>query len=104
MQYIELQQIPSQEFHIVLAEQNCKIKVYQKDNKTFTNLYIDDVEIWTGMLTHSFTNCKPFNYLKFKGALVFIDLYGMEDPDFNEYNTRFQLIYMSDEEFTNIYS
>lgn len=102
MQYIELQQIPSQEFNIVLAEQNCKIKIYQKDNKTFSSLYIDDIVIWEGVLVHSFVNFKPFNYLNFKGVLVFIDLFGVDDPNFNDYNTRFQLIYMSDEEFANI--
>lgn len=102
MQYIELQQIPSQEFNIVLAEQNCTIKIYQKESSTFTSLSIDDTIIWEGIITHSFINCKPFDYLKFNGVLVFVDLYGADDPDYTLYNTRFQLIYMTDDEYANI--
>ena len=92
MQLIEIQQIPSQEFNVVLDEQNCFIKIYQKDNKI----------IWQGILCHSFINLKPYNYLDFKGVLVFVDLFGKEDPNYTQYNTRFQLLYMSEEEYANL--
>lgn len=99
---LQLQQIPSQEFNVVLENQNCFIKIYQKDNKTFSSLSIDNKIIWQGILCHSFINLKPFNYLDFKGVLVFVDLFGKEDPDYTQYNTRFQLLYMSEEEYANL--
>ena len=103
-QYIQLQQTPSQVFNIVLNEQNCTLKIYQKRGKTFSSLYIDDKVIFEGILIHSFQGFKPANYLNFDGDLAFFDLYGSDDPDFNKYNDRFELNYLTNEEYEYIFN
>ena len=103
-QYIQLQQIPSQDFYINLKEQDCTLKISQKKGKTFATLYKKDKPIFKGILIHSFQGFKPANYLDFDGDLVFFDLYGSDDPDFNKYNDRFELNYLTNEEYEYIFN
>ena len=102
MQQIELEKIPNQTFNIVLAEQNCEITIKQKNGITFTDLKIDDEVIYEGMVCRNLLPLKPFPHLNFVGTLVFVDLYGAENPNYIEYNDRFILLYLTEEEYADL--
>lgn len=97
MFYIELQKIPSQILNIVLDNQNCELKIQQKDNRIYSSIKVNDIIITNGILCLTNVNLIPYgsnNYLK--GILKFIDIFGNDDTepnDYREFNDRFILTY-----------
>lgn len=94
MLYIELQKVPSQILNIVLDNENCELKIQQKDNRIYSSIKINDIIITNGILCLTNVNLIPYGSLK--GTLKFIDIFGNNDidpNDYREFNDRFILTY-----------
>lgn len=100
---IPLSQLPNQELEIELNEQSCTITVTQLGNYVYFTLYLDSTLIEQGSI------CMPLQLIlqssqvnHFDGNFFFIDLTSDEDhqanPSYEEFGTRFKLIYMTDAE------
>lgn len=103
MQTIDLELTPNQTFNIVLNDQNCEITVKEKDGNTYTTLLVDNTEIFSGILTRNALPIKPFDHFIFDGVLVFVDTIGTNDPSYLKYNTRYLLVYLTEEEYADLF-
>jgi hypothetical protein len=108
MQLIPLSAVPSQNFQIVLANQNCAISIYQEDGYDYTDLtlstfavklYFDlaynGIDVTNGAIC---LNQKRLlinrQYLGFVGDFMFVDTQGTNDPAFAGLGTRYVLLYL----------
>lgn len=90
---IPLQRIPSQEFNIVLNNQNCTMKIYQRD-KVYCDLTVDGNVIFNGLVALNNTDINLYRTTLFTGRLFFEDLNGNDDPNFSGFGTRWILNYV----------
>jgi hypothetical protein len=98
MQIVPLQSLPNQIVDIILGDQQCVLKVYQK----FFGLYIDVTVsgelIIGGVIGRDRNRVVRSEYLGFIGDLVFFDLLGGSDPDYASLGTQFLLAYLDEED------
>lgn len=99
MQTIKIQSVPSQLLKVVLAGQNCQIAIYQKNGRVFVDLNSNGVDISLATIAHDAVPLNPRAYAGFAGNLFFIDNQGSSDPTYDGLGTRFQLIYLTADEF-----
>lgn len=91
---IPLQRTPSQSFNVVLAEQNCSIKVHQRAGYVYVDLVADGRQIVLGSLARDRVGLVRHDYMGFKGELMFEDAQGNDDPRFDGFNERWRLMYI----------
>lgn len=93
---VPLQAIPSQQLNTQLGGQAITLKVYQKDDEIFCDLWNDSVLIWAGIVCLTDREIKPAKFMNFNGQLIFRDLIGDENPDFEGFGSRWILQYVQD--------
>jgi len=99
MQSIPLAAIPSQTVKAVLGGQNCQISVWQKSQGLFVDVISNDVAIVSGVVARyaDFLICRE--YLGFLGNMLFIDNQGADDPVYTGLGSRFELVYLTADEY-----
>lgn len=102
MQQIALQPVPSQQLQIVLAGQNCQIAVYQKTTGIYVDLNSNGADISIGVIAHDVVPLVPTTYLGFSGNLIFTDTQGTSDPTYTGLGSRYQLVYLTAEEYAQL--
>jgi hypothetical protein len=94
MKTIALSAVPSQPLSVVLGNQNCQIKVYQKTTGVYFDLYVNNVPVKVGVAARDRTLLVRHTHLGFVGDLSFFDTQGTSDPTYDELGTRYQLVYL----------
>lgn len=94
MKIIPLSALPSQKLSVLLANQNCQIKVYQKTTGLYVDLSINNVPIVSGVICRNAVQLVRDTYLGFVGDLVFLDTQGSDDPDYTGLAGRFTFVYL----------
>ena len=94
MQIIPLQAVPNQTLTVLLANQNCRINVYQKFFGLFVDLSISSTLILSGVIAQQANLLVRYPYLGFVGDLAFFDTQGSSDPIYTGLGSRFQLVYL----------
>jgi hypothetical protein len=94
MRLIQLSAVPSQELSVLLNDQNCQIKVYQKTLCMFFDLSIDNVPVVTGRVIRDRCKLIRYRYFDFSGDLIFVDSQGLDDPFYTGLGDRFNLYYI----------
>jgi hypothetical protein len=94
MQIIPLKAVPNQTLTALLANQNCRISVYQKFFGLYVDLAIGAVPILNGVIAQQANRIVRYAYLGFIGDLVFFDTQGSNDPDFTGLGSRYQFVYL----------
>ena len=102
MQTVPLQPVPSQSTKVVLGGQNCQILVYQKPQGVFVDINADGVDIVVGVIARDAVPLVCREYAGFIGNLLFIDTRGSSDPSYNGLGSRFNLVYLTAEEYALI--
>lgn len=95
MNVIPLAAVPSQTLSVLLASQNCQIKVYQKTTGVYIDLYVNNVPVVTGVICRNAVQVVRQAYLGFGGDLAFLDTQGSDDPTYTGLGARFQLVYFA---------
>jgi hypothetical protein len=103
MLLVPLAATPAQFFNVVLSQQACTIKVYQKFWGVFLDLLVDGNPIVTGVLCLNNNYLVRSIYLGFQGDLFFSDTQGASDPTFDGLGGRFVLVYVSPAELPDDY-
>ena len=85
---------PSQRVTILLANQNCQIKVYQKTTGLYLDLQINNAPLVTGVICRDRVKLVRYAYLGFVGDLSFFDTQGKTDPVRTGLGARYQLVYL----------
>lgn len=95
---------PNQRFSIVLNDQNCTVELFQRYDRLYLNLYVDDTAVVSGVVCLNQQNLIIPTTTKFIGYLYFADTLGNSAPQWEELGTRYELIYASPEEMTEVVS
>jgi hypothetical protein len=85
---------PSQTLNTVLANQICKINLYQKSTGVFADVYLNGVALVTGALCPDRVNVMRRKYLGFVGGLALCDTQGVSDAQYAGFGTRYVLVYL----------
>ena len=102
-QMVPLDPVPSQITNIVIAEQSCTIKVYQKFWGVFCDILVNNTPVIQGVLCLNKNYIVRSLYLGFKGDLAFFDTQGESDPTYTGLGSRFLLIYLEQSDLPPTY-
>lgn len=94
---IPIRAIPSQSFMSVINDVAFTFHFYQREGSMYCDLNVDDNPIWYGLICHDRTPMKERRTTIFSGNLMFVDLEGTEDPTYPKLDSRFVLVYISDD-------
>lgn len=86
--------IPAQEFNVMLAGQNCQIRIYQKSTGMYCDLMVNNSTIIAGVICQNLNPIVRDSYLGFVGDLMFEDTQGSSNPTYDGLNTRYFLRYV----------
>lgn len=94
---VPISPIPFQELSVVLDDQNCVIALRQIAQSIYCDLTVDDTVVFQGRIceTESLINQYPSRY--FRGQLYFVDTKGSANPQYEGLNSRWLLVYASDD-------
>lgn len=95
MLIIPLQSVPNQALTVNLAGQNCQINVYVKPRGLFLDLRVNNELIVAGVICQYLNRIVRNAYLGFDGDLLFVDDHGTSDPDWQSFDDRFHLAYVT---------
>ena len=90
---IPLEPVPEQEFGIDLSGESYTLFVYQRDKTIYADLVKDDAPVFLGSKALDRIGLKTSDYLPLPGQLWFEDLAGTDNPDYEEFGSRFILYY-----------
>lgn len=99
MKVIPITAVPSQTLDVVLANQPCRINIYQKALGLFADLYVNDGLIVGGALCLNTVLLVRNAYLGFTGDLAFFDMQGLDDPVYTGLGSRWWLAYIELSDF-----
>lgn len=102
MQLIPLRPIPSQTLNVALDNQQCLLNVYQKFYGLFVDVYVSDQLIIGGVIAENLNRIVRSDYLGFNGDLIFADAEGSEDPQYQGLGGRFEFLYLSPDDLTQL--
>lgn len=93
MQIIPLRPEPSQNLSIVLSGQNCDISVYTLSTGLYFDLASNGVQICSTRLCVNAVDIIRNKSTGFIGDFAFIDMVGIDNPNYTELGTRYLLVY-----------
>lgn len=100
MQTIPIQAAANQILQSRVAGQNVTINLYDKHAQgLFADASADGVTLITGVLCLDANPIIPTHYLGFSGNFIFVDTQGNSDPTYAGLGSRFQLVYLTAEEY-----
>lgn len=94
MRIIPLTAGQNQKLNVFLNNQQCTIKIVQKNTGLFFDLYVNGLAIKTGVICLNLVNLIEEDYLGFVGRIRFSDLQGSSDPVSDGLGIRYQLQYL----------
>ena len=105
MQSISLSAEKAQRFTVTLGGVQCTLRLYQRDNGMFIDLYVgNDTAVCLGVTCMNAVRIVRYDYLRaktgFKGDLFFIDTTGSGDPYYAGLGDRYKLYYVTDDELS----
>jgi len=104
MQTVPLQAVPSQKIKTTLDSQIVEIDIRQLRYGMFINITVNGVLEIGAVICQNLNRIIRSVYLNdnagFAGDFVFNDTQGTSDPDYTGLGSRFQLLYLSQDELT----
>lgn len=82
MLIIPLQNLPAQSFVTILGEQNVEISLYQRYDRLYMDVTLDETQIAAGCICLDAQSIIQHS-TPFSGVLMFIDTLGNEPPQWN---------------------
>ena len=79
-QAIPLRSVAAQEFNVVLGQQACALKLYQKSAGLFMDVYLSGEPLIVGVLCRDRSRIVRSKYLGLAGDMYFVDTEGEADP------------------------
>jgi hypothetical protein len=95
MQIVPLAPVPWQTLAITLANQACRLDVYQRGEGMFVNLAVNDAVLVGGVAGQNRNRMVRSAYLGFAGDLAFLDTQGGDDPQYTGLGSRWLLFHLS---------
>lgn len=95
---ISVQQLPNQQFTVILNGQYCTISLYQKDQRMYMDLANGDVAVCTGAICLNGVDVVQDRIGVFSGTIHFVDNEGQQAPQFDGLMSRYFMLYVSEDE------
>lgn len=95
---IPLNPVPSQSIKVVLAGQNCEIKIYYRFGTMYMDLICNNSLVQSGAVCRNRASIVQVANNNFKGSLHFVDLLGESEPIYKDFQSRYSLLYVSEDE------
>ena len=90
---ISLSAVPSQKLQVVLEDQDVELSILQRGEHVYADITGNGVVLRQGALCIDRVPILQPGTTDFSGNLVFVDLWGTSDPQWQEYGSRFVLLY-----------
>ncbi len=94
MRQLEISPVASQTLSIVLAQQNCRVNLYQKTTGLYFDLFVDGAPITTCVIGRNGALLLNRGGSNFIGNFMFVDTMGELDPQWDGLGIRFMLLYV----------
>ena len=98
MLFLPVKNIPNQRFSAVLDNQNCTLEIFQRFDRLYLNLFVDDTAVVLGVICHNNLGITAVDTLAFRGMLYFTDVQGNSDPQYEGLGTRYCLVFVPEGE------
>lgn len=95
---ISLEPVKEQTVNVALNQQQCSIRLVQRESAIYMDLSVNDVPLIQGVPCLYANKMVRYSYLGFSGDLVFLDSQGTSDPTYSGLGGRFKLFYMTEAE------
>ena len=95
---VSLEAVKEQTVNVALNQQQCSIRLVQRESGIYMDLTVDNVPLIQGVPCWYANKMVRYSYLGFSGDLVFLDIQGAADPDYTGLGGRFKLFYMTEAE------
>lgn len=95
---ISLEAVKEQTVNVALNQQQCAIRLVQRDSGVYMDLNLNGDPIMQGVPCWYANKMVRYPYLGFSGDLVFLDTQGTSDPDYTGLGGRFKLFYLTEAE------
>lgn len=95
---ISLDAVKEQMVNVTLSEQQCSIRLVQRESGIYMDLSVSGVPLIQGIPCWYANKMVRYKYIGFIGDLVFLDSKGEEDPEYSGLGKRFNLYYLSEGE------
>ena len=92
---IPLQSIPSQKLRIVLSGQNLTLRFFYRFGAMYADVYVGGTAVALGSICRNRTAIVENAGDKLSGNLFFIDMLGDTDPNYEQFGSRYVLMYVS---------
>lgn len=96
---IQISATASQVVQTQVNNQSVVINIYQKAQGLFADVIANGTSIVAGVLCLDAVPLIGSDYLTFSGNFIFIDTQGNKDPHYSGLGSRFQLLYLTEEEY-----
>jgi hypothetical protein len=100
---VPLLALPDQRIQMILGGQDVTLRVYTRDGHLYTDLDVSDTAVWRGFISRNCVPCKLYTHLSFFGQLVFVDMQGTQDPEWQGLGGRWLLVYLTDAEVSALF-
>ncbi|CAI9399130.1 phage baseplate plug family protein [Lelliottia sp. T2.26D-8] len=88
----------SQSVSVILAGQQCVIRLIQRESAIYMDLTVNGNPIMQGVPCLYGNKMVRYSYLGFVGDLVFLDNIGQQDPVWDGLGSRYRLYYIEESE------
>lgn len=95
---ISLEPVKEQTVNVSLNQQQCSIRLVQRESAIYMDLSVNDVPLIQGVPCLYANKMVRYSYLGFSGDLIFLDSQGTSDPSYEGLGGRFKLFYMTEAE------
>ena len=93
VQTIPLRPVAAQEFNVVLGQQACALRLYQKGDGLYMDVALSGAPLLVGVLCRDRSRIVRGAYLGLAGDMYFVDTEGEADPQYAGLGTRWVLVY-----------
>lgn len=98
MLVVPLRPIPNQALQVQLGGQACNLAVYQTVLGLFMDVSVGSTLIIAGVLCENLNRIVRSEYLGFLGDFAFADTQGTSDPEYAGLGSRWQLLYLDEDD------
>lgn len=95
---VSLEAVKEQTVNVALNQQQCSIRLVQRDSSMYMDLSVNNVPLIQGVPCLYANKMVRYAYLGFSGDLVFLDTQGTSDPEYSNLGGRYKLFYMTEAE------
>lgn len=104
METIPVSAIANQTFQVILGDQDCSFRIYTRPERAggvlrlYMDLYVNGVVVFYGALCKDGVLLPLADYIPFEGGLLFVDMEGDADPEYQGLGDRWRLLYLTQAE------